>query len=83
MEIDKIEAYIHKRSYNPSDPNSGFFLSINERYGKIVVGNGSDDNHFNVCMSNYTLLYFAIHLIKYMETFSILMAHKITFENYT
>ena len=33
-----------------------FFFSIREKEDKIVVGNGSDNDHFNVCMTSYALL---------------------------
>jgi len=33
-----------------------FFFSCNEKDDKIVVGEGTDGDHFNVCMSTLALL---------------------------
>ena len=54
-----IEAYINENRYLyecMEHPEKMFFFSKREVNDKIVVGDGSEGDHFNVCMTSLALL---------------------------
>ena len=57
--LDLIEEYINDNRWSSksmNDHSQMFFFSSKEKDDKICVGNGSEEDHFNVCMTSYALL---------------------------
>ena len=57
--IDKIEEYVNNNRWSDkamSDHSYMFFFSSRETNDKIIIDDGSEDNHFNLCIASYKLL---------------------------
>jgi hypothetical protein len=82
LDLDKIEKWINDRLFYSDDPDKLFFFSIRMNNNKIVVGCGSDDDHFNICCTSYRLLSYCGIQQYYGSIYHIDGTYKITFENF-